>query len=107
MTTNEDTSKRQGCSTPLEMNQRQCALLEDELTNAYQLLSKARANVADLARMNDLLVTGKANADTHFRLAMADLGRSGINGSQMIASQNVHLRVENHRLLELTLLKGA
>lgn len=44
-------------------HQHQCTLLEDELLITLQCLHKARANIAGLAQMNDLLCTGKAEAE--------------------------------------------
>lgn len=116
MNIDEDTSTWLGCPTPLEMYQHQCALLEDELTSAYQMLSRARANIAGLVQMNDLLLAGKIKTEAELRLALADLSSAHIHGSEMskeimslkmIASQNEHLRVENQRLLlELTVFRG-
>lgn len=116
MNIEEDTSTWLGCPTPLEMYQHQCALLEDELTSAYQMLSRARANIAGLVQMNDLLLAGKIKTEAELRLALADLSSAHIHGSEMskeimslkmIASQNEHLRVENQRLLlELTIFRG-
>ncbi len=116
MNIEEDTSTWLGCPTPLEMYQHQCALLEDELTSAYQMLSRARANIAGLVQMNDLLLAGKIKTEAELRLALADLSSAHIHGSEMskeimslkmIASQNEHLRVENQRLLlELTVFRG-
>ncbi|MGY2157336.1 hypothetical protein [Pseudomonas tolaasii] len=116
MNIDEDTSAWLGCPTPLEMYQHQCAMLEDELTTAYQLLRKARANIAGLVQMNDLLATGKAVAEAQLRSVSADLSRVHVQGSEMskqimslkiIASQNEHLRVENQRLLlELNVIRG-
>ncbi len=116
MNIEEDTSTWLGCPTPLEMYQHQCALLEDELTSAYRMLSRARANIAGLVQMNDLLLAGKIKTEAELRLALADLSSAHIHGSEMskeimslkmIASQNEHLRGENqHLLLELTVFRG-
>ncbi|MFY0750209.1 hypothetical protein [Pseudomonas sp. NFX5] len=116
MNIDEDTSAWLGCHTPLEMYQHQCALLEDELIQTQAMLRKARANVAGLVQMNDLLATGKAKAETELRLAIANLSSANLQNSEMskeimglkmIASQNEHFRVENQRLrLELGVLKG-
>ncbi|MHA4978961.1 hypothetical protein ACX0K2_20960 [Pseudomonas extremorientalis] len=116
MNIDEDTSAWLGCPTPLEMYQHQCALLEDELIQTQALLRKARANIAGLVQMNDFLSTGKAQAENDLRLAIADISRANIHGSEMskdimglrmIASQNEHLRVENQRLLiELAARRG-
>ena len=59
----EDTSAWLGCPTPLEMYKHQCALLEDELTQAQALLSNARKNIAGLVQMSDALATCKAKAE--------------------------------------------
>ena len=116
MTVEMDTEGWLGCPTPLEMYKHQCALLEDELTSAYQLLTRARANIAGLVQMNDLLLANKAQADKDLKAAIADLSRANNHSSEMskqimslkmIASQNEHLRVENQRLLlELTVFRG-
>lgn len=103
----EDTSAWLGCPTPLEMYQHQCALLEDELTTTQQLLSKARANIAGLVQMNDLLATGKASAEAALREALGRL--SEVNDQEpsnvsfrpidLITGQRDHLFRENQRLL--------
>lgn len=107
-----DTEDWLGCPTPLEMYQHQCALLEDELIQTESMLRKARANVAGLVQMNDLLAVGKASAEVKLRDAEAELSRTNVHSSEMakeimglkmIASQNEHLFRENQRLLmELT-----
>lgn len=79
MNIEEDTSTWLGCPTPLEMYQHQCALLEDELTSAYQMLSRARANIAGLVQMNDLLLAGKIKTEAELRLALADLSSAHIS----------------------------
>lgn len=70
MSIEEDASEWLGCPTPLEMYQHQCALLEDELIQTEAMLRKARANVAGLVQMNDLLATGKASAEVALRKAL-------------------------------------
>lgn len=112
----EDTSAWLGCPTPLEMYKHQCALLEDELTATQQLLSNARANIAGLVQMNDLLATGMASAEAKLRKAQAEVSRTNLENSEsckkimglmMMSSQNEHLIRENQRLLlELTVLRG-
>lgn len=107
-----DTDDWLGCPSPLEMYQHQCALLEDELIQTEAMLRKARANVAGLVQMNDLLATGKTTAEAKLRYFEAELSRTNIQSSEMakeimglkmIASQNEHLFRENQRLLmELT-----
>ncbi len=69
MNIDQDTCGWLGCPTPLEMYKHQCALLEDELNGAQDQLRKARANVAGLVQMNDLLLTGKADAEEALKLA--------------------------------------
>ncbi len=107
-----DTDDWLGCPSPLEMYQHQCAFLEDELIQTEAMLRKARANVAGLVEMNDLLATGKTTAEAKLRYFEAELSRTNIQSSEMakeimglkmIASQNEHLFRENQRLLmELT-----
>ncbi|WP_330214906.1 hypothetical protein [Pseudomonas sp. AM8] len=115
MNIDEDTSAWLGCPTPLEMYKHQCALLEDELTTSQQLLSKARANIAGLVQMNDLLATGMASAEAKLRKAQAEVSRTNLENSEickkimglmMMSSQSEHLIRENQRLLqELRVLK--
>lgn len=117
MNVDMDTENWLGCPTPLEMYQHQCALLVDELVETERMLRRARANIAGLVQMNDLLMTGKAGAETELRMTMADLSRANVHtsemskdimGLKMIASQNEHLRIENQRLLlELAALRGS
>ena len=107
MNIDEDTSAWLGCPTPLEMYKHQCALLEDELTTAYQMLSKARANVAGLVQMNDLLVIGKASAEAELREALERIsamsdeqsGNLSFRPIDLITEQRDHLFRENQRLL--------
>lgn len=63
MPIDQDTCEWLGCPTPLEMYKHQCALLEDELTQALAMLKKARANIAGLVQLSDELSTGKASAE--------------------------------------------
>lgn len=116
MNIDEDTSTWLGCPTPLEMYKHQCALLEDELTTAYRLLSKARANVAGLVQMNDLLATGKASAETALREALERISAMGndqtdkrsFRSVDLVTDQRDHLFRENQRLLlELKVFTGA
>ena len=103
----EDTSAWLGCPTPLEMYQHQCALLEDELIQTEAMLRKARANIAGLVQMNDLLATGKALAETALREANERLStmsnESHDAGSfrriDLVTGQRDHLFRENQRLL--------
>lgn len=116
MNIDEDTSAWLGCPTPLEMYKHQCALLEDELIQTQAMLRKARANVAGLVQMNDLLATGKASAEAKLRSVEVELSRTNVQYSdrgkeimslKMIASQNEHVLRENQRLLlELSELRG-
>ena len=116
MNIDEDTSAWLGCPTPLEMYQHQCALLEDELIQTEAMLRKARANVAGLVQMNDLLATGKAAAETRLREALerasAMHDREPDNVSfrpiDLVTGQRDELLRENQRLLgELRDLKEA
>lgn len=117
MNVDMDTDDWLGCPTPLEMYQHQCALLEDELIQTESMLRKARANVAGLVQMNDLLAVGKASAEVKLLDAQAELSRTNVHSSEMakeimglkmIASQNEHLLRDNQRLLmELNALKQA
>ena len=115
MSIDEDTSAWLGCPTPLEMYQHQCALLEDELIQTEAMLRKARANVAGLVQMNDLLATGKASAEAALRGALERISaRSEETPSNvsfrpidLITQQRDHLFRENQRLLmELKVLRG-
>ncbi|WP_233098377.1 hypothetical protein [Pseudomonas sp. MF5691] len=91
MNIDEDTSTWLGCPTPLEMYKHQCALLEDELTTAYRLLSKARANIAGLVQMNDLLATGKASAETALRDALERISAMGNDQTDKRSFRSVDL----------------
>ncbi|WP_340053573.1 hypothetical protein [Pseudomonas sp. JAI120] len=115
MNIDEDTSAWLGCPTPLEMYQHQCALLEDELIETESMLRKARANIAGLVQMNDLLATGKASAEAALREAIkrgpAVSNQAPDNVSfrpiDLVTGQRDHLLRENQRLLmELKNLKG-
>ena len=115
MNIDEDTSAWLGCPTPLEMYQHQCALLEDELTTAYRLLSKARANVAGLVQMNDALLIGKARAEKSLQSALDHIEgmpqdppeADRFRAIDLITEQRDHLFREDQRLLlELSVLRG-
>lgn len=115
MNIDEDTTAWLGCPTPLEMYKHQCALLEDELTSAYQLLSRARANIAGLVQMNDLLLAGKIKAEAslkHAHKRLLDYSENpprteAFRSIDVITEQRDHLFRENQRLLlELKVLKG-
>ncbi|MDQ0654370.1 hypothetical protein [Pseudomonas cedrina] len=116
MNVDMDTDDWLGCPTPLEMYKHQCALLEDELIQTGAMLRKARANIAGLVQMNDLLVTWKKEADARLiryaeeasalNHANSEMGRK-INSLMIVSSQRDHLSRENQRLLlELKVLKG-
>lgn len=115
MNIDEDTSEWLGCPTPLEMYQHQCALLEDELIQTEAMLRKARANVAGLVQMNDLLAVGKTSAEKSLREALDRISAMSNEASDiqsfrpidLITGQRDHLFTENQRLLmELKALKG-
>ncbi|WLH49715.1 hypothetical protein [Pseudomonas tolaasii] len=116
MNLDEDTSAWLGCPTPLEMYQHHCSLLEDELTTAYQLLKKARANIAGLVQMSDALATDKAAAEKALKKALDNIARLNLESSQqygkirsleLVRSQCDYLFRENQRLLlELRVFRG-
>ncbi len=106
MNIDEDTSAWLGCPTPLELYKHQCALLEDELTQAQVQLTKARRNIAGLVHMNDVLISGKARADNAATAAAAELEEfkractePGVLGMKLVEQQRDHLFRENQRLL--------
>ena len=108
MNIDEDTSAWLGCRTPLEMYKHQCALLEDELNQAQEMLCKARRNVAGLVQLTDDLATGKATAEVALKKAMENIARLNVENSDMerkiaslavVANQRDHLFRENQRLL--------
>ena len=106
MNIDEDTSAWLGCPTPLEMYKHQCAPLEDELTNAQAQLTRARKNIAGLVHMNDVLITGKAQAELAAMAAAAELEEfkractePGVLGMKLVERQRDHLFRENQRLL--------
>lgn len=115
MNVDMDTDDWLGCPTPLEMYQHQCALLEDELIQTHAMLRKARANVAGLVQMNDLLATGKASAEAALKEAL-ELSPAKSNDApdnlsfrpiDLITQQRDHLFTENQRLLlEIKVLRG-
>lgn len=116
MNIDEDTSAWLGCPTSLEMYQHQCALLEDELDQTQAMLRKARANVAGLVQMNDVLAAGKASAEVALREALERASAAGDEKSDnlsfrpidLVTGQRDHLLRENQRLLsELRELKEA
>ena len=107
MNIDDNTSEWLGCPTSLEMYQHQCALLEDELIQTETMLRKARANVAGLVQMNDLLATGKASAEAALSEALYRISTMGNEPSgegsfrpiDLITGQRDHLLRENQRLL--------
>ena len=115
MNVDMDTDDWLGCPTPLEMYQHQCSILVDELVDTERMLRRARANIAGLVQMNDLLMTGKDQAETALKGALSQVaalnlensaqGRK-LNGLAIITEQRDHLLRENQRLLaELRALK--
>lgn len=105
MNIDEDTSAWIGCPTPLKMYQHQCALLEDELIQTGAMLRKARANVAGLVQMNDLLMTGKASAEERLVAAEEKISVleqqysfASVQSVKIITGQRDHLLRENQRL---------
>ena len=115
MNVDMDTDDWLGCPTPLEMYQHQCSILVDELVETERMLCRARANIAGLVQMNDLLMTGKDQAETSLKSALSQVAtlnlensRQGrkLNGLAIITEQRDHLIRENQRLLdELRALK--
>ncbi|MBJ2215738.1 hypothetical protein JFT64_27270 [Pseudomonas carnis] len=114
MNVDMDTDDWLGFPTPLEMYKHQCSILVDELVETERMLRRARANIAGLVQMNDLLMKGKAQADQQLSLAsseLADLKGSltepGVLSIRLVAGQRDHFMRENQRLLaELRTLKG-
>ena len=113
MNVDMDTDDWLGCPTPLEMYQHQCSILVDELVETERMLRRARANIAGLVQMNDLLMTGKAEAEE--RLAAAEekirtleqqYSFASVQSVKIITGQRDHLLRENQRLLlELSVYK--
>ncbi|WP_034127805.1 hypothetical protein [Pseudomonas fluorescens] len=109
MNVDMDTDDWLGCPTPLEMYQHQCAILVDEMVETERMLRRARANIAGLVQMNDLLMTGKDQAENSLKAALSQVAglnlensRQGrkLNGLAIITEQRDHLLRENQRLLE-------
>lgn len=116
MNVDMDTDDWLGCPTPLEMYKHQCALLEDELIQTETMLRKARANVAGLVQMNDLLATEKASAEMALQEALDRISAMSNEESDnlsfrpidLVTGQRDDLLRENQRLLgELRNLKDA
>ena len=108
MNIGSDTSDWSDCTTPLEMYQHQCALLEDELIQTQAMLYRARRNITGLVQLSDDLVTGKAAAEAALARALAEVSRLNrdnsemdrrINGLLSVAEQRDHLFRENQRML--------
>ncbi|MGL6090905.1 MAG: hypothetical protein ACRC07_12755 [Pseudomonas paracarnis] len=102
-----DTDDWLGCPTPLEMYQHQCSILVDELVETERMLSRARANIAGLVQMNDLLMTGKAETEAKLAEALEKIGKlekqysfASVQSVKIITGQRDHLLRENQRLLE-------
>ncbi|PRW94883.1 hypothetical protein [Pseudomonas fluorescens] len=109
MSVDMDTDDWLGCPTPLEMYQHQCSILVDELVQTERMLRRARANITGLVQMNDLLMTGRDQAETSLKDALSQVAalnletsRQGrkLNGLAIITEQRDHLLRENQRLLE-------
>ena len=116
MNVDMDTDDWLGCPTPLEMYQHQCSILVDELVETERMLRRARANIAGLVQMNDLLATGKALAEAALRQALERISATGdaapdnmsFRPIDLVTGQRDHLLRENQRLLgELRDLKEA
>ncbi|WDG39774.1 hypothetical protein PUP72_13960 [Pseudomonas synxantha] len=106
MNVDMDTEDWLGCPTPLEMYQHQCALLVDELVETERMLRRARANIAGLVQMNDLLMTGKAGAEGKLAEALAKIGAleqqysfASVQSVKIVTEQRDYLLRENQRLL--------
>ena len=110
-----DTDDWLGCPTPLEMYQHQCSILVDELVETERMLRRARANIAGLVQMNDLLMPGEGPVEAALKAALSQVAalsletsRQGrkLNGLAIITEQRDHLLRENQRLLlELSVYK--
>ena len=114
MNIDEDTCEWLGCPTPLDMYKHHCAMIEDEVAELQVQLSKARANISGLVKMNDLLATGKASAEAALSQALertsaiSDEAPDNMNFRpiDLVIGQRDYLLRENQRLLaELKSLK--
>lgn len=106
MNVDMDTDDWLGCPTPLEMYQHQCSILVDELAETERMLSRARANITGLVQMNDLLMTGKAEAEGKLaealeKVSMLDQQYSfaSVQSVKIVTQQRDYLLRENQRLL--------
>ncbi|CAN2978868.1 conserved hypothetical protein [Pseudomonas sp. PM2] len=113
MNVDMDTDDWLGCPTPLEMYQHQCSILVDELVETERMLRRARANIAGLVQMNDLLMAGKADAEERLsealeKISMLDQQYSfaSVQSVKIVTQQRDYLLRENQRLLaELNALR--
>lgn len=113
MNVDMDTDDWLGCPTPLEMYQHQCAILVDELVETERMLRRARANVAGLVQMNDLLMAGKADAEERLTVVVEKISKleqqyssASVQSVKIVTGQRDHLLRENQRLLvELSVYK--
>jgi len=106
MNVDMDTDDWLGCPTPLEMYKHQCSILVDELIETQRMLRRARDNIAGLVQMNDLLMTGKAEAEVKLTEALEKIGTleqqytfASVQSVKIITGQRDHLLRENQRLL--------
>ena len=107
MNVDMDTNDWLGCPTPLEMYQHHCSILVDELVETERMLRRARANIAGLVQMNDLLMTGKAETEAKLAEALEKISTleeqysfASVQSVKIITGQRDHLLRENQRLLE-------
>ena len=113
MNVDMDTDDWLGCPTPLEMYQHQCSILVDELVETERMLNRARANIAGLVQMNDLLMTGKAEADGKLAAALEKISMldqqysfASLQSVKIVTRQRDDLIRENQRLkVELSVYK--
>lgn len=113
MNVDMDTEDWLGCPTPLEMYQHQCSILVDELVETERMLRRARANIAGLVQMNDLLMTGKAATEAKLAEALEKISTleeqysfASVQSVKIVTGQRDHLLRENQRLLvELSVYK--
>ena len=108
-----DTDDWLGCPTPLEMYQHQCSILVDELVETERMLRRARANIAGLVQMNDLLMTGKAETEAKLAEALEKISTleeqysfASVQSVKIVTRQRDDLIRENQRLkVELSVYK--
>ena len=112
MNVDMDTDDWLGCPTPLEMYRHQCSILVDELAETERMLLRARANIAGLVQMNDLLMTGKGKTEEKLTEALEKISMlvqqysfASVQSVKIVTEQRDYLLRENQRLLaELTAL---